>query len=180
MHKILDMKDLKEYVRSIPGFPKPGIIFRDITTLINDADGFHQAIDDMCDKVKDIDFDVIAGAEARGFIFGAAMAYKMHKPLVLIRKKGKLPTRVITQEYELEYGTGTLEMHIDSFKPGAKVLIVDDLLATGGTTKAITQLVEKTGGVVAGISVLIELVDLKGRERLTDYPVFSSISFEGE
>lgn len=174
------MKDLKDYVRSIPDFPKPGIIFRDITTLINDADGFHQAIDDMCEKVKDIDFDVIAGAEARGFIFGAAMAYKMHKPLVLIRKKGKLPTRVITQEYELEYGTGTLEMHIDSFKPGAKVLIVDDLLATGGTTKAITKLVEKAGGVVAGISVLIELVDLKGRKCLTDYHVFSSISFEGE
>ena len=174
------MKDLKEYVRSIPDFPKPGIIFRDITTLINDADGFQQSIDDMCEKVKDIDFDVITGAEARGFIFGAAMAYKMHKPLVLIRKKGKLPTRVITQEYDLEYGTGTLEMHIDSFKPGAKVLIVDDLLATGGTTKAITKLVEKAGGVVAGISVLIELVDLKGRERLTDYPIFSSISFEGE
>jgi len=174
------MKDLKDYVRSIPGFPKPGIIFRDITTLINDADGFNQAIDDMCEKVKDIDFDVIAGAEARGFIFGAAMAYKMHKPLVLIRKKGKLPTRVITQEYELEYGTGTLEMHVDSFKPGAKVLIVDDLLATGGTTKAITQLVNKAGGVVAGISVLIELVDLKGRKRLTEFPVFSSISFEGE
>ncbi|MBO2522360.1 MAG: adenine phosphoribosyltransferase [Bacteroidetes bacterium] len=174
------MKDLKEYVRSIPDFPKPGIISRDITTLINDADGFQQSIDDMCEKVKDIDFDVIAGAEARGFIFGAAMAYKMHKPLVLIRKKGKLPTRVITQEYDLEYGTGTLEMHIDSFKPGAKVLIVDDLLATGGTTKAITKLVEKAGGVVAGISVLIELVDLKGRERLTDYPIFSSISFEGE
>ncbi|MBO7460483.1 MAG: adenine phosphoribosyltransferase [Bacteroidales bacterium] len=174
------MKDLKEYVRSIPDFPKPGIIFRDITTLINDADGFQQSIDDMCEKVNDIDFDVIAGAEARGFIFGAAMAYKMHKPLVLIRKKGKLPTRVITQEYDLEYGTGTLEMHIDSFKPGAKVLIVDDLLATGGTTKAITKLVEKVGGVVAGISVLIELVDLKGRERLTDYPIFSSISFEGE
>lgn len=174
------MKDLKDYVRSIPGFPKPGIIFRDITTLINDADGFNQAIDDMCEKVKDIDFDVIVGAEARGFIFGAAMAYKMHKPLVLIRKKGKLPTRVITQEYELEYGTDTLEMHVDSFKPGAKVLIVDDLLATGGTTKAITQLVNKAGGVVAGISVLIELVDLKGRERLTEFPVFSSISFEGE
>lgn len=174
------MKDLKDYVRSIPGFPKPGIIFRDITTLINDADGFNQAIDDMCEKVKDIDFDVIVGAEARGFIFGAAMAYKMHKPLVLIRKKGKLPTRVITQEYELEYGTGTLEMHVDSFKPGAKVLIVDDLLATGGTTKAITQLVNKAGGVVAGISVFIELVDLKGRERLTEFPVFSSISFEGE
>ena len=174
------MKDLKEYVRSIPGFPKPGIIFRDITTLINDADGLHQAVDDMCDKVKDIDFDVIAGAEARGFIFGAAMAYKMHKPLVLIRKKGKLPTKVISQEYDLEYGTSRLEMHVDSYKPGTKVLIVDDLLATGGTTKAITKLVEKAGGVVAGISVLIELVDLKGRERLTDYPIFSSISFEGE
>lgn len=174
------MKDLKDYVRSIPDFPKPGIIFRDITTLINNADGFQQAIDDMCEKVKDIDFDVIAGAEARGFIFGSAMAYKMHKPLVLIRKKGKLPTRVITQEYELEYGTGTLEMHIDSFKPGVKVLIVDDLLATGGTTKAITKLVEKAGGVVAGISVLIELIDLKGRELLTHFPVFSSISFEGE
>ena len=174
------MKELKDYVRSIPGFPKPGIIFRDITTLINDAEGFHQAIDDMCEKVKDIDFEVIAGAEARGFVFGAAMAYKMHKPLVLVRKKGKLPTKVITQEYDLEYGTSRLEMHVDSYKPGTKVLIVDDLLATGGTTKAITQLVEKLGGVVAAISVLIELVDLKGRERLTDYNVFSSITFEGE
>ena len=174
------MKDLKDYVRSIPDFPKPGIIFRDITTLINDADGFHQAIDDMCDKVKDIDFDVIAGAEARGFIFGAAMAYKMHKPLVLIRKKGKLPTKVITQQYDLEYGTSTLEMHVDSFKPGAKVLVVDDLLATGGTLEAMIKLVEKQGGIVVGACVFIELPDLKGRDRLKGYPVFSAVSFEGE
>ena len=153
------MKDLKDYVRSIPGFPKPGIIFRDITTLINDADGLHQAIDDMCDKVKDIDFDVIAGAEARGFIFGAAMAYKMHKPLVLIRKKGKLPTKVISQEYELEYGTSRLEMHVDSYKPGTKVLIVDDLLATGGTSSAAVKLVQSFHPKQVYASFIIYLKD---------------------
>lgn len=174
------MKDLKEYVRSIPDFPKPGIIFRDITTLINDADGFQQAIDDMCDKVKDIDFDVIAGAEARGFIFGAAMAYKMHKPLVLIRKKGKLPCKTISQSYDLEYGSTEIEMHTDSFKPGAKVLIVDDLFATGGTTEAMIKLVERLGGIVEGVCVLVELVDLKGRERLKGYRLDSAVTFEGE
>lgn len=174
------MKDLKYYLRTIPDFPKKGIMFRDISTLLNDGEGFHQAVDDMCDKVKDIDFEVIAGAEARGFIFAAAMAYKLNKSLVLIRKNGKLPSNVISQEYELEYGVGRLEILTDICKPGSKVLIVDDLLATGGTTKAITQLVEKVGGVVAGISVLIELVDLKGREKLPEYPIFSSITFEGE
>jgi len=174
------MKTVKDYIRTIPDFPKKGIMFRDITTVINNAEGFQLAIDSMCDMVKDLDFDVIAAAEARGFIFGAPMAYKNHKPLVLIRKKGKLPCKTISQSYDLEYGSTEIEMHTDSFKPGAKVLIVDDLFATGGTTEAMIKLVERLGGIVEGVCVLVELVDLKGRERLKGYRLDSAVTYEGE
>lgn len=174
------MKTVKNYIRTIPDFPKKGIMFRDITTIINDAEGFRLAIDAMCDMVKDLDYDVIAGAESRGFIFGAPMAYIQHKPFVLIRKKGKLPYKTISQSYDLEYGSTEIEMHIDSFKKGARVLIVDDLIATGGTTEAMIKLVEKLGGVVAGVCVLIELPDLGGRQKIKNYRLDSVVTFEGE
>ena len=174
------MKTVKDYIRTIPDFPIKGIQFRDITTLIGDADGLRLSVDTMCDMVKDLDFDIIAGAESRGFIFAAPMAYNMHKPFVLIRKKGKLPFKTISQSYDLEYGSTEIEMHIDSFKPGAKVLIVDDLIATGGTTKAMIKLVEKLGGVVVGVCVLVELVDLKGREQIKGYRLDSVVTYEGE
>lgn len=174
------MKKLDEYIRVIPDFPKPGIMFRDITTVFQDADGMQVAIDEMQEKIKDLDFDVIAGAESRGFIFGAAMAYNLHKPLVLVRKKGKLPWKTESVDYDLEYGKATLEIHIDAVKPGQRVLIVDDLLATGGTIKAASELVEKLGGVVAGILVMIELKGLAGREKLAGYRVDSLIAFDGK
>lgn len=174
------MKTIKDYIRTIPDFPKKGIMFRDITTIINDAEGFKLAIDTMCDMVKDLDYDVIAGAESRGFIFGAPMAYREHKPFVLIRKKGKLPGKTISQSYDLEYGSTEIEMHVDSFKPGAKVLIVDDLIATGGTTEAMIKLVEKLGGKVAGVCVLIELPELGGRGKIANYHLDSAVTFEGE
>lgn len=173
-------KSLKDYVRTIPDFPEKGIMFRDITTVAQDADGLHLAIDTMQDLVKDVDFDVVVGAESRGFIFGTPIAYNLHKPMVLIRKKGKLPWKTISVDYALEYGTATLEMHEDSFKPGARVLIVDDLMATGGTAKAMIELVEKMGGVVAGVLVLMELKGLKGREALKGYDVYSAIEYEGK
>ena len=174
------MKSIKDYIRTIPDFPKKGIMFRDITTIINDGDGFRLAIDTMCDMVQDLDYDVIAGAESRGFIFGAPMAYRQHKPIVLIRKKGKLPGKTVSQSYDLEYGSTEIEMHTDSFKPGAKVLIVDDLIATGGTTEAMIKLVEKLGGIVAGVCVLIELPELGGRAKIKGYRLDSVVTFEGE
>ncbi len=174
------MKTIKDYIRTIPDFPKPGIQFRDITTVIQDADGLKLAVDTMCDLVKDVEYDVVAGAEARGFIFGSAMAYKEHKPFVLIRKKGKLPFETVSQSYELEYGSAELEMHTDSFPAGSRVLIVDDLIATGGTFEAMVKLVEKLGGKAAAICALVELTDLNGRERLKGYEVFSAVSYEGE
>ena len=157
------MKKLEEYVRSIPDFPEEGIIFRDVTSVLQDAEGLHLAIETMQDMVKDLEVDVIAGPESRGFIFGTPIAYNMHKPFVLIRKKGKLPCETVSIDYELEYGTATIEMHKDSIKPGQKVLIVDDLIATGGTTKAMIDLVESLGGEVVGIVVLMELAGLQGR-----------------
>ncbi len=136
------MKKLEEYVRSIPDFPEPGIIFRDVTSVLQDAEGLHLAIDTMQKMVEDLDIDVVAGPESRGFIFGTPIAYNLGKPFVLIRKKGKLPCETVSIDYELEYGTATIEMHKDSIKPGQKVLIVDDLIATGGTTEAMIKLVE--------------------------------------
>ncbi|MCR4643052.1 MAG: adenine phosphoribosyltransferase [Lachnospiraceae bacterium] len=174
------MKEIKDYIRTIPDFPQKGVQFRDITTLIQDADGLKLAVDTMCDMVKDLDYDVIAGAESRGFVFGAPMAYKEHKPFVLIRKKGKLPGETVSQAYDLEYGSTEIEMHTGSFEKGARVLLVDDLIATGGTTEAMIRLVEKLGGVIAGVCVLIELPDLKGREKIAGYRLDSAVSFEGD
>lgn len=174
------MKKLEEYVRSIPDFPEEGIIFRDVTSVLQDADGLHLAIGTMQDLVKDLDLDVIAGSESRGFIFGAPIAYNLHKPFVLIRKKGKLPCETVSIDYALEYGTATIEMHKDSIKPGQKVLIVDDLIATGGTTKAMVDLVESLGGEVVGIVVLMELAGLEGRKKIEGYRLDSAIIYPGK
>lgn len=174
------MKKLEEYVRSIPDFPEEGIIFRDVTSVLQDADGLHLAIETMQDLVKDLDVDVIAGPESRGFIFGTPIAYNMHKPFVLIRKKGKLPCETVSIDYALEYGTATIEMHKDSVKPGQKVLIVDDLIATGGTTKAMIDLVESLGGEVVGIVVLMELAGLEGRKKIEGYRLDSAIVYPGK
>jgi adenine phosphoribosyltransferase len=173
------MKKLEDYIRVIPDFPKPGILFRDITTVFQDADGLQLSIDLMQDAVKDLDFDVIVGAESRGFIYGAAMGYNLHKPLVLVRKKGKLPWKTESVDYDLEYGKATLEIHIDAIKPGQKVLHVDDLLATGGTVKAAAELIEKLGGEVVGILCMIELKGLEGRKKLEGYRVDTVIAYEG-
>lgn len=174
------MKKLEEYVRSIPDFPEEGIIFRDVTSVLQDADGLQLAIDTMQEKIKDLEFDVVAGAESRGFIFGTPIAYNNHKPFVLIRKKGKLPCETIEMEYDLEYGKATIEMHKDAIKPGQKVLIVDDLIATGGTTEAMVKLIEQLGGEVVGLVFLMELAGLKGRERLKGYRMESAIVYEGK
>ena len=160
------MKKIEEYVRSIPDFPEPGIIFRDVTSVIQDADGLQLAIDSMQDCLKGVDFDVITGLESRGFIFGMPIAYNLHKPFVLVRKAGKLPCETVSRTYELEYGSATIEMHKDSIKPGQKVVIVDDLIATGGSVEAAIKLVEELGGEVVKVVFLMELAGLKGRERL--------------
>ena len=173
------MKKLEDYVRSIPDFPEPGIIFRDITSILQDADGLRLAIDSMQELLKGVDFDVIVGAESRGFVFGAPIAYNQHKPLELIRKKGKLPCETVSKEYDLEYGSAEIEMHKDSIKPGQKVVLVDDLIATGGTIQAAAELVESLGGQVVKILFLMELKGLKGRERLKKYDVDSVIQYEG-
>lgn len=174
------MKKVEDYVRSIPDFPEKGIIFRDVTSVLQDADGLALAIDEMTALLEGIDFDVIVGAESRGFIFGAPMAYKLHKPLVLCRKKGKLPCETISMDYDLEYGSATVEMHKDSIKPGQKVVIVDDLIATGGTVEATCKLVEALGGEVVSLVFLMELAGLKGRERLSKYDVKSVICYPGK
>ena len=172
------MKKLEEYVRSIPDFPEEGIIFRDVTSVLQDAEGLHLAIDTMQEKIADLEYDVVVGPESRGFIFGTPIAYNNRKPFVLIRKKGKLPCETVSTTYDLEYGTATIEMHKDSIKPGQRVLIVDDLIATGGTTEAMIKLIESLGGQVVGVVVLIELAGLKGRERLKDYRLESAICYE--
>ena len=178
--KGIKMKKIEEYVRSIPDFPEPGIIFRDITSVLQDADGLHMAIDKMQELLADTEFDVLAGAESRGFIFGMPIAYNLHKPFVLVRKKGKLPCETVEKEYDLEYGKATIEMHKDAIKPGQKVVLVDDLIATGGTMEAAAKLVEELGGEVVKIIFLMELAGLKGRERLKEYDVESVICYEGK
>ena len=149
------MKKLEEYVRSIPDFPEPGIIFRDITTILQDPDGLHLAIQSMQDKLKDTEFDVVVGTESRGFIFGVPIAYNLHKAFVPVRKKGKLPCETVSMEYDLEYGSAVIEMHKDSIKPGQKVVLVDDLVATGGTIEAAIKLVEELGGEVVKVVFLM-------------------------
>ena len=175
------MKKLEEYVRSIPDFPEPGIIFRDVTSVLQDADGLHLAIDEIMKKVGDEDsFDVVVGTESRGFIFGMPVAYNLHKPFVMVRKKGKLPRETVSREYDLEYGTASIEMHKDSIKPGQRVVVIDDLIATGGTVEAAIKLIEELGGVVVKVVFLMELAGLKGRERLKDYDVDSVIIYSGK
>ena len=174
------MKKLEEYVVSIPDFPEPGIIFRDVTSVLQDAEGLQLAIDTLQEKIKGLEYDVVAGPESRGFIFGTPIAYNNKKPFVLIRKAGKLPRETVSVSYDLEYGSATIEMHKDSIRPGQRVLIVDDLIATGGTTEAMVKLIESLGGVVVGVVVLMELVGLKGRERLSGYRLESAICYEGK
>jgi len=171
---------LEKSIRSIPDFPKPGILFRDITTLIQNKAAFKKSVDLLAKKYKGRGFDKVVGVEARGFIFASAVAHKIGAGFVPVRKKGKLPFKTISTTYALEYGTDTLEIHQDAIGAGEKVLIIDDLLATGGTVKAVIELVKKLGGKVAGIGFVIELVDLRGKEKIKDYPVFSLIKFEGE
>ena len=173
------MKKMEEYVRSIPDFPEEGIIFRDVTSVLQDADGLRLAIDSMQELLKDVEFDVVVGAESRGFVFGTPIAYNLHKPFVLVRKKGKLPCETISKEYDLEYGSAVIEMHRDSIQPGQKVVLVDDLIATWGTIQAAAELVEELGGEVVKIIFLMELAGLKGREKLSKYDVASVIRYEG-
>ena len=174
------MKRIEEYVRSIPDFPEEGIIFRDVTSVLQDADGLHLAIDLMQEKIKDLEFDVVVGPESRGFIFGVPIAYNLHKPFVPVRKKGKLPCETVSMEYELEYGTATIEIHKDAIKPGQKVLIVDDLMATGGTIEAIIKLITQLGGEVVGSVFLMELAGLEGRKKLEGQNVQSVIVYPGK
>ena len=172
------MKKVEDYIRSIPDFPEPGIIFRDITTILQDPDGLKLAVDGLIDMLKDVEYDVVVGPESRGFIFGVPVAYAEHKGFVPVRKKGKLPCETIAMEYDLEYGTAVIEMHKDSIKPGQKVVIVDDLMATGGTMEAIIKLIEQLGGEVVKICFVMELAGLKGREKLSKYPVESLVYAE--
>ena len=162
------MKTVKDYIRTIPDFPEKGIMFRDVTSVIQDADGLK------------LDFDVIAGAESRGFVFGMPIAYALHKPFVMVRKAGKLPCETVSKTYDLEYGTATIEMHKDSIKPGQKVVLVDDLIATGGTMQAAAELVEELGGEVVKMLFLIELAGLNGRKLLSKYDVDAVVSYDGK
>ena len=174
------MKKIEEYIRSIPDFPVKGIVFRDVTSVLEDADGLHLAIDSMQAMLKGVEYDLLLGPESRGFIFGVPIAYNMHKPFIPIRKKGKLPCETISMEYALEYGTATIEMHKDAIKPGQRVVIIDDLMATGGTIEAIIKLVEKLDGIVVKAVFLIELEGLNGRDKLEGYDVDAVIKYAGK
>lgn len=173
-----DPKELRELIRSIPDFPKKGILFRDITTLLKDGPGFRAAVELMVDHYRDAGIASIVCIEARGFLLGSAMAYEMGCGVVPIRKPGKLPYETITQTYDLEYGTDSVEIHKDAVREGEKVLLVDDLLATGGTARAAADLVEKLHGKIVSCAFLIELADLDGRKLLDKYDVFSVITYE--
>ncbi len=168
---------LKKYIRAIPDFPKEGILFRDITTLLKDKKAFKNSVDSLAKIVKGKKVDYVVAVESRGFIFGAALAYKLGAGFIPVRKKGKLPAETISVTYDLEYGTDTLEIHKDAIKPNSKILIVDDLLATGGTVGAVCQLSEKIKSKIVGIIFLIELCGLKGREKLKGYPTYSLIQY---
>lgn len=169
--------ELKDYVRNIPNFPKEGIQFKDITTVLQDPDGLRMAITDMQKALVDLDFDVVVAPESRGFIFGVPIAFNTRTAFVPVRKKGKLPYETISETYDLEYGSATIEIHKDAIKKGQRVVIVDDLLATGGTLQAIINLVERLGGEVVKICCLIELPELNGRELLKGYDISSSITY---
>ena len=172
------MHDLKSFIRDIPGFPKEGIIFKDITTLLKNGKKFREAVDLFAEEFRGKKIDMVVSVEARGFVFGAALAYKLGAGIILIRKKGKLPFKTYSVTYDLEYGKDTLEIHQDAIEKGANVLVVDDLLATGGTCRAVIDLVEKMGGKIAGLAFLIELTALKGREKLSGYSITSLIKDE--
>jgi len=173
-------EEIKSKIRTIPNWPKKGVMFRDITTLLKDEKGFRDAVQNLYEYYKDKEIDVVAGIESRGFIFGAALAMKLKKGFVPIRKKGKLPSETVCQQYQLEYGTDQVEVHKDAIGPGAKILIVDDLLATGGTMQAACQLIEKCGGKVAGCAFAVELPELGGRKKLKKYEIYNIVEFEGE
>ena len=173
----LEMERLKELIRSIPDFPEKGVMFRDITTALRDKQGLHAIIDDFTNRYTDKGIDYVLGADARGFIFGAAIAYNIGAGFVPARKPGKLPAETVSVEYELEYGTNRIEVHKDAFGKGVKVLIVDDLLATGGTAGAMVKLVEELGAEVYELAFLIELKELNGRESLKKYPVYSQLQY---
>jgi len=172
--------DIRETIRIVQDFPKPGIGFFDITTMLKDGPAFRQAINNLYERYRDTGIDKIAGIEARGFVFASVLAYKMRKGLVLIRKPGKLPAETLRKEYALEYGSDAVEMHTDSVEKGEKILMIDDLLATGGTVGAACSLIEQAGGTIAGVGFLIELDFLKGREKLKKYGVYSMIHIEKE
>ncbi len=177
VRKVLKKADLKGHIRDIPDFPKEGIIFKDITTLLKDKDAFKKSVDLFAKKFKKENIDLVVGVEARGFIFGAALAYKLGAGFVPVRKKGKLPSKTKSVSYELEYGTDILEMHEDAINSKTRVLIVDDLLATGGTIQAVIELVKAEKAVIAGVAFLVELRFLKGKNKLKDLPVYSVIKY---
>ncbi|MEE1114395.1 MAG: adenine phosphoribosyltransferase [Eubacterium sp.] len=174
------MKELKDYVISIPDFPEPGIIFRDITSILYDPEGLKLAIDELQKGLEGVEFDKIAGLESRGFIFGMPLAYNLGKGFVPIRKKGKLPREVITEKYDLEYGSAEIEVHKDDIKPGEKIVLIDDLIATGGTMEAAAKLIERLGAEVVKMEFVMELAGLHGRDKLKGYDVYSSIIYEGK
>ena len=173
-------KKLEDYVVTIPDFPEPGIMFRDITSVIQDPDGLKLAVDGLADSLRDLDFDLVIGPESRGFIFGVPVAYLLGKGFVPVRKKGKLPRETVSQKYDLEYGQAEVEMHKDAVKPGQKVVIVDDLIATGGSAEAAAKLVEKLGGKVIRMAFVMELAGLEGRKKLAGYDVQSLIVYPGK
>lgn len=171
-------EDLKKLIRTVPDFPKPGILFYDITTLLKDAAGFQNLMSQLASHAREKRPDLVLGVEARGFVFGAVLASRLGTGFVVVRKPGKLPAKTVGVTYDLEYGQDTLEVHQDAIQPGQRVLVVDDLLATGGTAGATCQLVERLGGVVAGLAFVIELTFLKGRDKLSGYDVFSLLQYE--
>ena len=174
------MKKLEEYIRTIPNFPEPGIMFRDVTSFLQDADGLSLAIESLRRELEGLDYDLIAGPESRGFIFGVPVAYAEHKAFIPIRKKGKLPCETISRRYSLEYGYAEIEVHRDAILPGQKVVIIDDLIATGGTIEAMTGLIEDLGGEVVKICFVLELLGLCGRERLSRYNLSSLVQYPGK
>lgn len=174
------MHPIEQYITNIPDFPEPGIIFRDITSVISSAEGLKLAIDEMTKLLEGVEFDALAGLESRGFLFGMPIAYNLGKPFLPIRKKGKLPRETVEASYDLEYGSATIEMHKDDVAPGMKIVLIDDLIATGGTLEAAARLVETLGGEVVKVICLLELKGLCGRDKLTKYSVDTVVAYEGK